>query len=260
LHKTMSAILGNSQSVVRQLYQLEQVPANRLGLIYNGIEAEKFENRTSRTDTRKALGLDSAALTLITLGNLIPYKGHLDLIDALSIAAPTMPQDWRLFIVGRDDGIGASLRATVAERGLAENIRFLGQRSDVANLLIACDIGLLCSHQEGFSNAILESMAAGLAMIVTDVGGNSEAVIDEECGIVVPAHDPAGLAQAILRIAANETLRKKFGVVGRARVVEEFSLGPCVDKYDRLYRGLLAGGPPADIVGRGVIDASFLAI
>ena len=173
LHRAMNAILGNSKSVIRQLNQIENVPLSRLGLIYNGVDIDQFSDNHPRINTRTALGLGPEMLALIMVGNLIPYKGHGDLIDALHEAAHRLPEGWRVFIVGRDDGIGPALQKRVGELGLENNIVFLGQRRDVADLLSACDIGLLCSHQEGFSNSVLESMASGLPMVVTDGRGRA---------------------------------------------------------------------------------------
>ena len=206
----MTAILGNSRSVVRELSEMEGVPARRLGLIYNGIDVARFTDAGSRAATRAALGLGPQTLTLVIVGNLIPYKGHGDLLAALGQAAPRLPPDWRLLIVGRDEGIASSLQAQAAELGIGQKVCFLDTRNDVPEILNACDIGVLCSHQEGFSNAVLEGMASGLPMIVTDVGGNAEAVLDGECGIVVPPHDPARLADAIVRLANDPSLRAQF--------------------------------------------------
>jgi glycosyltransferase involved in cell wall biosynthesis len=240
LHKTMTAILGNSLSVVRQLRD-EGVPSRKLGLIYNGIDIARSRDSGSRPATRAAIGLTEATLTFVIVANLIPYKGHRDLIEALRQCRAQLPEPWRLLIVGRDDGIAVALRAQAAEAGIAGNVSFLGPRQDVPDLLKACDIGLLCSHQEGFSNAILEGMAASLPMIVTDVGGNAEAVLDGMTGIVVPAHDPARLAKAIACLANNATMRSDLGAAARLRVEEYFSLERCVSAYDELYRTLLAG-------------------
>lgn len=241
LHKTTTAILGNSLSVVRQLRDEEGVPSRKLGLIYNGVDIERFCNDGSRQVTRAALGLTPTTLTLIIVANLIPYKGHRDLIESLRQCQIQLPQPWHLLIVGRDDGIAAELQIQAAEAGIAGHISFLGARQDVPDLLKACDIGLLCSHQEGFSNAILEGMAAGLPMIVTDVGGNAEAVLDGLTGIVVPAHDPRRLAEAIAYLANKASLRTDLGAAGRRRIEEHFSLDHCVNSYDELYRTLLAG-------------------
>jgi glycosyltransferase involved in cell wall biosynthesis len=254
LHRSMTAILGNSRSVVRQLEEIEGVPRQRLGLIYNGIDQTKFSPSGWRARTRESLGLSADALVLITVSNLIPYKGHSDLIDALALAAHRMPYEWRLLIVGRDHGIQQDLERKAVDYGLHDRISFLGQRTDVPELLAASDIGLLCSHQEGFSNAVLESMAAGLPMIVTDVGGNAEAVTNGACGIVVPAHSPPDVAEAISQMASDAALRARFGHASRARIEDEFSLSACVAKYDLLYRTLLAGGSVADVAGVSFMD------
>jgi len=247
LHRRMSAILGNSRSVVRELSEMEGVPARRLGLIYNGIDVTRFTSAGSRTATRATLGLDPQTLALVIVGNLIPYKGHADLLSALGQAAPRLPSDWRLLIVGRDEGIASSLQAQSAELGIAHNVTFLDTRNDVPEILSACDIGILCSHQEGFSNAVLEGMASGLPMIVTDVGGNAEAVIDGECGIVVPPRNPARLAEAIVRLANDPALQTRLGDAGRRRTADHFALGRSIEAYDALYRALRSGIAPEDI-------------
>jgi glycosyltransferase involved in cell wall biosynthesis len=247
LHRRMTAILGNSRSVVRELNELERVPARRLGLIYNGIDVSRFTGSETRAATRTALGIGLQALTLVMVGNLIAYKGHGDLLAALGQAAPQLPPDWRLLIVGRDEGIASALQAQSVALGIDRNVLFLDTRNDVPDILNACDIGVLCSHQEGFSNAVLEGMAASLPMIVTNVGGNAEAVLDGECGIVVPPSDPPRLAEAIVRLAKSPELRTAFGGAARRRVTEHFSLESSVEAYDAMYRALLSGAEPQDI-------------
>ncbi len=254
LHSTMMAILGNSRSVVDQIKNLEGVPVRSLGLIYNGVDLARFSGCNPRAAMRAALGLAPDSLVLVIVANLIPYKGHRDLINALGQARPHLPAAWQLLIVGRDDGIGADLQRQTVECGIANEVSFLGPRNDVPEILRACDIGLLCSHEEGFSNAILEGMAAGLPMIVTDVGGNPEAVLDGETGIVVPSRDPQRLSNAIVLLAKNASQRADFGAAARRRVVDNFSLDYCVSCYDDLYRTLLAGGIPQDTMRVRVPD------
>src|SRR5262249_33160413 len=94
LHRSMDAVLGNSLSVVRQLKDEEEVPADRLGLIYNGIVLQDFTNVETRTSLRQSLGIGADELVLCMVANLIPYKGHEDLIDALALAAKEMPVGW----------------------------------------------------------------------------------------------------------------------------------------------------------------------
>jgi glycosyltransferase involved in cell wall biosynthesis len=256
LHRFMTAVLGNSRSVVRQLRE-ERVPERKLGLIYNGIELRPPAAGTSRMATRAALGLANDALLFILVGNLIRYKGHLDLIGALEQVKAKLPSGWRVLLVGRDDGMGEELAARAAQAGISDNILFLGLRNDIPELLEASDVGILCSHQEGFSNAVLEGMGAGLPMIVTDVGGNPEAVLDGVTGLVVPPRDPASLSKAIVKMAVDPGLRRRFGEAGRRRVEEHFTLKTCVQKYDGFYRALLLGHMPRDIpevhVAEGVL-------
>jgi glycosyltransferase involved in cell wall biosynthesis len=234
LHRRMDRVCGNSRAVVEQLAE-ERVPRERLRLIYNGINLVAFPEPVVRAGKRAEMVIADDVLVITVVANLIPYKGHADLIDALATIKTDMSESWLLLCLGRDDGIGASLRQRAEDAGVAQHIRWLGSRQDVPEVLAASDIGLLCSHQEGFSNAVLEGMAAGLPMVVTDVGGNAEAVVDGETGYVVPARQPQALAAAILRMALNPD-RHAMGILGRARVDRCFSLSACVDSYEQLYR------------------------
>ncbi len=244
LHRTMTVILANSDLVLAQLRDEEGVSRQKLRRIYNGVDLTRFVQNGSVAQSRKKLGIGDDALVMTTVANLIAYKGHADLLDALTIARDKLPAGWRLLIAGRDDGIGAQLRAQAAASGLSDNVLLLGSRDDIPDLLQTSDIGLLCSHEEGFSNAILEGMAAGLPMIVTDVGGNAEAVIDGETGIVVPAHAPDRIAAAILALAIDAERRKKFGAAGRSRAEQEFSNARCVQQYSDFYRSLNGESAP----------------
>lgn len=252
LHGSMIAILGNSWRVVEQLKD-EGIEKSRLGLIYNGVDLKKFDQQTAEDqDIRNSLGLDNKATVITIIANLIPYKGHSDLLDALALVSGKMPANWVLIVVGRDDGIGKDLIEQTKALGLAEHVHFLGLRQDVASILRASDIGVLCSHEEGFSNALLEGMSAKLPMVVTDAGGNSEAVIDGVTGKVVPISDPKALGNAILQIATDPSLAKKMGNASRKRIEQHFSLSSCVDRYEELYTGLMQGKSVADISGVGL--------
>jgi glycosyltransferase involved in cell wall biosynthesis len=246
LHPFMTAILGNSRRVMAEL-EAEGAEVGQLGLIYNGLEQTGVDAAIDREQTRAALGIGSGTFVLVIVANLIPYKGHLDLVEALARSVDRMPKDWKALIVGRDDGAGAEIKALAAKHGVADQLLFLGPRTDIPALLAACDLGLSASHQEGFSNAVLEGMEAGLPMIVTDVGGNAEAVIDGETGLVVPPHDPISFSDAIVRLTCDAALRRSYGASGRRRIQHDFSLQRCVDSYEALYRGLRAGLSPREI-------------
>jgi len=235
LHSRMQMLLANSRAVFKEL-SAESAVDSPVELIYNGVELPQANvPPTTTTGSQRS----TVKLTLIIVANLIPYKGHADLFLALAAVVEKLSASWELLCVGRDDGLGPTLAELARGLRLDGRIRLLGSRADIPALLASADIGILCSHEEGFSNAILEGMAASLPMIVTDVGGNAEAVVDQETGFVVPAHDPTALGAAILALASNAELRKKMGKAARHRVETYFSLEQCVERYDTLYRKLI---------------------
>jgi len=248
LHGHMTAILGNSRRVLADLLE-EGVDKRRLGLIYNGVDLKRVTAKVARSETRGVLGLSADALVMIVVANLIPYKGHLDLINALGDAKPSLPGNWQLLMVGRDDGTGAAIESLAEKLGIGQHIKFLGSRRDVPDLIAASDLGIMPSHEEGFSNAIIEQMAAGLCVIATDVGGNAEAILDRATGVIVPPQDIGALLQAIVQLADDPDLRSRFGGAAQARVQSNFTLDACVAGYESLYRGLLSGKQPWEIAG-----------
>ena len=250
LHRFIRVILGNSRRVVEQLHNEESVPAEKLRLIYNGVPVDRYTIPFDRAKKRAALGIAPNTKIFVIVANLIPYKGHADLLNAISGIEDELPEHWQLLIVGRDDGIGADLKRLAAIEGVDDKVEFLGVRNDVPDLLRISDLAILCSHEEGFSNFILEAMAAGLPVIVTDVGGNAEAVRDGVTGIVVPPHSPSYLGAAILRLAKDEQLAMRMGQAARQRVQELFSLEACVSQYVEVYSAVAADRDLAAAGGR----------
>jgi glycosyltransferase involved in cell wall biosynthesis len=123
-------------------------------------------------------------------------------------------------------------------QGLGPNVIWTGTRKDVTAIQAASDIGVLSSHEEGFSNALLECMASSLPMVVTDVGGNAEAVIDGETGLVVPAKNPYELGQALLTLALDRN-RSNMGRKGRNRIMNKFTMDICVERYELMYHQIV---------------------
>lgn len=228
VHKRMDAVLGNSAAVTAQLID-EGAPPNRVHLIRNGIDLARFANP-------KPVPRPADKVVIACVANLIPYKGHADLIDALA-RIPRTP-DWELWCAGRDDGIGAALQARAQAAGIGDRVKLLGARSDVPDFLAAADLAVLASHEEGFPNAVLEAMASGRAVIGTQAGGIPEAIDDGKTGLIVPPRDPAALGAALARLIADATLRTRMGEAGRTRVEAEFSLDACAAAYAAFYRAL----------------------
>jgi len=242
LHSTVDAVLANSRAIVKQLID-EGIDSSKIQLIYNGVDAELNCDDSFRADFFNSLGIKKNTILITIVANLIPYKNHAYLIHSLSIIKDELAKfDWKLLVVGRDDGIGTELEKLSLNLGVRSNVIFLGERKDARCIMSISDIGILCSLEEGFSNAILECMSASLPMIVTDVGGNAEAIVDGKCGFVVPLDDIQTFAGAIKKLFFNERLRKEFGVNARNRVLEKFTVERCVHEYGNFYSDILSYG------------------
>ncbi|ATN82094.1 glycosyltransferase family 4 protein [Coxiella burnetii] len=239
LHKYMKVVLATSLRVGTELLE-EGVPPNKLGLIYNGVEVEKYNIHYNKPAIKRSFCLGDDTFIIVILANLYKRKGHKDLFYALSSIKEKISKNWKLLCIGRDGGEKNALESLRDNLGLREYVTFLGQQHDIPQLLSIADMGVLSSHEEGFSNALLECMAAGLPMVVTDVGGNAEAIVDKQCGFVVPPKQPQQLAEALLMLALDKETRDKYGNAAKERVKKYFSLEACVLRYDQFYEAMLA--------------------
>ena len=234
-HRSTLALLANSNAVAEELFD-ESNDRSKIGLIHNGVFVPPLVTAEARAVARARLNISSETCVIATVASLVGYKGHADLLAALARVRNELPQPWRLLIIGRDEGIGKQLARQAASQGLAENIIWLGERSDVAAVLNAVDVAVLASHQEGFSNSLLETMSQGIPTIATAIGGNLDAIVDGVSGLLVPIQSPEHLAIALRRLCSEPELRSRLGSAGRERVQQLFSLEACVTRYENLYR------------------------
>jgi glycosyltransferase involved in cell wall biosynthesis len=238
LHPRMRFATANARAALDQLIE-EGAPPERCVLLHSGVDLAPIDGAPDRATARAALGLAPPNLTMTIVANLIPYKGHADLIEALGRIDARLPPGWMLLVVGRNDGSGELLRQRAEALGIGSKVQWLGQRSDVPAILRATDIAVLASHQEGLPNSLLESMAASLPTVATRVGGVPDVATDGVDALLVPPRDAEALAAAILKLAADSALRARIGQAARRRVETAFSLEANVDAYLRLYRLLL---------------------
>ncbi len=207
----------------------------------NGIDLTPFEAPLDREVARAELGLGPEEVALVCVARLHRQKNHRGLLEAVAALPPDLPP-WRLLVVG-DGPERAALEAQVAETRLRDRVLFLGQRDDVPRVLRACDIAALASAKEGFSNAVLEGLAAGLPVVATDVGGNAEAITDGADGHLVPAGDMAALGERLVRLIADPDARARMGSAARV-TARRFSLETMVEQTERLYLDCLARARP----------------
>jgi glycosyltransferase involved in cell wall biosynthesis len=220
---------------VRQHLIAEGFRADSVGVIYNGIDVGPSPDLETRTTVREELDVGADELVVGTIARLSQVKNLEVLIDALArVRSAGLPA--RAIIVG-DGPRRAALESAVPEAGVTGAVHFLGHREDARRWLAGCDVYVNCSISEGVSLTILEAMAAGLPVVATRVGGTPE-VVTEVCGRLVPARDAVALADAILELGQDQTLRQRLGDAARERVEESFTLDRMIDEYRQVYESL----------------------
>lgn len=235
-------ITANSIAVMKDTIQRDGVEPTKLRIIYNGLHYSKYKEQVGcRRDMRNRLSLADYDIAIVAVGNYIPYKGHADLLNALpEILANGVKA--RVFLVGEDRGEGEKLVRLAQDLGVAELVSFYGQCANVVQLLGAMDIFVMPSHEEGFSNALLEAMASGLPIVATDVGGNAEALEFGEAGLLVPPHSPVRLAEAINRLLVDRKLSYALSEKARSVIIEKYTAEIMADNYILFYKEFFAGG------------------
>jgi glycosyltransferase involved in cell wall biosynthesis len=231
-----------------------RVPADRLTVLGNGIDLERFDPRTVSVDERAAARRELGAtadddVVVGLVGRLVREKGYPDVFDAAARLRPRFPR-LRVAVAGPDEPDKADA-LTTADRQAAERagVRFLGARDDVVRLYAGMDIHVLASHREGFPLSPMEASAMGVPVVATDIRGCRQAVDHGTTGLLVPARDPAALAAAIARLAADPAERRRLGAAGRRKALESFDHRRSIDVVLGTYERLLArAGRPAPVL------------
>ena len=227
-------VVANSEGVREDAIRREGLPRGKTLVIYNGVDA----HAVVPPDPDLVKALEGARPVVGVVANLIGYKGHRFFLEAWSTVLRAHPAAVAL-LVG-DGPLRAELEALVRERGLGASVRFLGARPDVTAILSLVDLVVHPSLQEGFSNAILEAMAAGKPVVATAVGGSPEAIADGETGLLVPPEDSAALAGAMLRLLGEPGTAARMGEAARRRAATEFGMARMVEQYEALYERLVS--------------------
>lgn len=211
-------------------------PRSALLSIPNGIRTEGFRaaDDAARARLREELALAPGSRLIGTVGRLEPVKDQANLIRAFRQVRLSVP-DAALVMVG-DGALRRELEAVAQAEGVADATRFLGDRSDVPQLLQGLDVFALSSVSEGYSIALLEACAAQLPIVATDVGGNGEIVRDRKNGLLVPARDADALAAALTELLSSPVYAVELGQAGRQWVTHEGSFRTMASRYEALYR------------------------
>lgn len=245
----------------------EVVPGAAVRTVHNAVDLARFDPATRDRDAaRSALGLPDGAFAAGVVGQITPWKGQLEAVDAVGALAGRHPQ-LHLLVVGEAKFVDAATRydnraylarlhEAIATRGLDGRIRLLGERDDVPGVLRALDALLVPSWEEPFGRVVLEGMAMGVPVLATRVGGPAEIVTDGRDGLLLPAREPAAWSAALERLIGEAGLREELGRAGRRRAADfspDRHVAAVLAAYDEASAGRRAtrrtGGPARQAAG-----------
>lgn len=242
-------IVTTGEAIRRLLIQRLRLSPSKVFSIPTGVDLDAFyPGRVDPARVRRELGLDATAPLVGMVAVLRSWKGHLVFLQALRDVRERHP-DVRAVLVG-EGPFRDVIQDGVRSHGLEANVRFLGHREDVAEILGGLDVVVSASTAaEGIPQALLQALAMCCPVVATDVGGIPEIIRDGETGWLVPPGNPAGLARAILEALADPARGRRMGAQGRAIVEAEYSLERMGERMERLYtklasarRGKFLGG------------------
>jgi glycosyltransferase involved in cell wall biosynthesis len=229
--------LGNSTAVMREIIDKGKCPENKCRTIYNGVDVHRFHPAISRV-WRRIVGWDDQHVVFGMLANFRTCKRQVDFVDAAAIISKKN-KDARFFLMGLDQGSRSSVIHRVHELGIQNKVQVFDSDPFPEKILAALDVYVCTSDSEGFSNVLLEAMACGKPVIATNVGGNPEAVTDDENGFLVPCHSPESVARAAEKLLADADLGRAMGMKGRRMAEQRFSLEQMVKTHENLYLDLI---------------------
>ena len=228
------AVFAVSEQVRRYSIDVDRIDPARVLTIYNGLDLADWDTSSKPADS-------SGKIHVTTAGNIRRVKGHDIFIRAAASLVTRFPEA-SFTIAGEilELDYFAELQSLVRDLGLSEHFHFAGGIANLKQYLSTADIFVLPSRSEGFSNAIVEAMAASLPVVATGVGGNAEAVKDGVTGFIVPSEDPVALSTAISRLLSNMSLAKAMGMAGKALASEKFTTEAMMNQIADAYKNLLS--------------------
>jgi glycosyltransferase involved in cell wall biosynthesis len=231
----VDGILVNSRAIRDSLVH-EGIAPRRIEVIYNGIELERFSDRSHRGVTRRALGFSDDELVVGTVASMREVKGYQVLLEAIPEVLSQLPK--AVFCWAGDGKDRQSLCRRVDQLGVSDRVRMIGFRRDTDSLYPAFDLLVVPSLSEGFPNVIVESFAAGTPVVASSVGGIPEIVEDGVNGRLVAARDVRGLSQTIVATLADDQLTAEMGRAAQSTGAR-YSIESMVEKMCQYYQAAL---------------------
>ena len=245
-YRAAHAVVANCEDVRQQLIR-EGVPARKVRTVYNGLDVARVQPaQRDRHEILKAFGLPEHARFVTIMANMRAhvwnpepacYKDHPTFLRAAKLVHDSVPD--AAFIIAGEGELMQATQELARSLGIADRTFFIGRCQDVGSVLSIADVCVLSSIAEGFSNSILEYMAAARPVVATDVGGAREAVVHGETGYVIPAGAHDQLAHHVIELLSDPESARSMGEAGRRRVNEKFSSAKQLQNVESLYTELL---------------------
>lgn len=239
-------VIANCLVVQNQLIR-EGVNPERIIQHYNGLDLKRMKVRAglTREEALSMFGLPRDRRLISIVANLRnPVKDHVMFLRAAARVRAAVAD--AAFVIAGEGELMPGLRQLATELDIANDVHFIGRCDDVASLLFASHLGVLSSKAEGFANAILEYMAAGLPVVATDVGGVREAIVEGETGYIVPSGDDEKMAARIIEVLSSDEHARVMGARGKAIVADKFSSEKHLRNTLELYDELLSSARPIE--------------
>jgi len=237
LRRWTHRFIVNAEAVGRMLAVREGVPRDRIELIYNGVDLERWHPAHEDGVVRRALGLLGEHPLIGIVGRLAPVKDHETFLRAAALVVREVPKA-QCVIIG-DGPLRRALEELCCGLQLESRVHFLGAQARMEQVYAALDVIVVSSRYEGCSNVILEAMAMGKPVIATAVGGNPE-LLTPRTGMLVPPGDAQRLAQAIITLLRDAAGARAWGAAARRDAEARFSLARMIEATQRCYESLLS--------------------
>jgi glycosyltransferase involved in cell wall biosynthesis len=245
-YRFAQVVIANAQAVKQRLVD-EGVNAEMITIIRNGLDFSRFgvSSEFDRNAILSALGIRERRRLVTMVANLkLEVKDHPTFLQAASLVRKAIPGVG--FVIAGEGPLMAKTQALAKELGISADVYFTGRCERVAELLAVSDVCVLSSKAEGFSNSILEYMAASRPVVATDVGGAREAIIDGRTGFIVNPGDGTAMAVRLIELLQDPAKAREMGEQGRRIAHENFSIDAQVSATEELYERLLAEAKAAD--------------
>lgn len=215
-----------------------RLPAGKIKVIYNGKDFSQYQTSAGGQEIRRELNIPEGHLVVTTIGRIARQKGYEYLVEAANILIKQKNRKAVFLIVGKGEETFEEIQSLIRKYSLDKDVRLLGVRQDIAEILAVSDVFVLPSLWEGLPNVLLEAMIAGVPVVATDIEPNREVIENNQTGLLVPPKSSPALAEAIMAIVDNSGQAAAFKKAAYARVSQKFTKNRLVKDYEEFYQSL----------------------